>query len=83
MSKVVECRRSRVEAIAGRGVEGSPKGCRVPVSLPGVELNTEYSSANVGVHPLRFSKLELLSLGVWKVGLGNCPEVGVREGVGG
>ena len=43
---------------------------------------TEYSSANVGVQPLRFSKLELF-LGVSKVGLGNWAEVGVWVGVGG
>jgi hypothetical protein len=34
------------------------------VSLPGVELKTEYSSANVGVQPLRSSKLDLLFPGV-------------------
>ena len=53
------------------------------VSRPGVEWNTEYSSANVGVQPLRFSKLELF-FGVSKVGLvGNWPDVGVCVGVGG
>ncbi len=47
------------------------------------QVLTEYSSAKVGVHPPRFSKLELF-LGVWKaVGLGNWPEVGVCVGVGG
>ena len=48
-----------------------------------MELKTEYSSAKVGVQPLRFSKLELF-LGVSKaVGLGNWVEVGVWVGVGG
>lgn len=48
-----------------------------------MEWKTEYSSAKVGVQPLRFSKLELLFLGVSKAGLGNCPDVGVCVGVGG
>lgn len=43
---------------------------------------TEYSSAKVGVQPLRFSKLDLF-LGVSKVGLGNWADVGVWVGVGG
>lgn len=79
---MVERRRLWAEAVEGPGVELSTKLCCELVNLPGVELKTEYSSANVGVHPLRLSKFELF-LGVWKVGLGNCPDVGVCVGVGG
>jgi hypothetical protein len=53
----------RAEEVEGRGVDVSRNGFCDPVSRPGVELNTEYSSANVGVQPLRFSKFELF-LGV-------------------
>lgn len=67
-------------SVGGRGV--STKGF-CAVRRPGVALNTEYSSANVGVQPLRFSKLEVLFLGVWKVGLGKAADVGVFVGVGG
>jgi hypothetical protein len=68
--------------VGGCGVEMSMNDRWSPVSRPGVVLNTEYSSAKVGVQPLRFSKLELF-LGVSKVGLENWAEVGVWVGVGG
>jgi hypothetical protein len=64
-------------------VEASANECCEFINRPGVALNTEYSSAKVGVQPVRSSKLESLFLGVWKRGLGNCPDVGVCVGVGG
>jgi hypothetical protein len=63
MPPAVERFRFRVGEFEDCGVDVSRKGFCDPVSRPGVELNTEYSSANVGVQPLRFSKFELF-LGV-------------------
>ena len=74
--------RLRFKEGGGRGVV-SGNDEMLLVSLPGVELKTEYSSANVGVQPLRSSKLFLLFLGVWKSGLGRFADVGVLVGVGG
>lgn len=68
-----------LEDVDGRGVnvKVSTNGCC------GESLNTEYSSANIGVHPERLSKALLFTRGVSKVGLGKTRDVGVRVGVGG
>jgi hypothetical protein len=71
MSSLEDCCWLGVYAVSGPGVDTSAKEFWEFISRPGVELKTEYSSANVGVQPLRSSKLELLFLGVWKTGLGN------------
>jgi hypothetical protein len=71
----------------GYGVSGtkSPNRACEALKLPGVELNTEYSSANCGVHPDRSSpKLSpRFCRGVSRTALGNTADVGVGLGLGG
>jgi len=67
----------------GVGGPKSKKGVREPLRFPGVELKTEYSSANRGVQPLDSSRRPWLCLGVSKTGLEKTGVVGVRLGVGG
>jgi hypothetical protein len=72
-----------LEAVDGLGVDISVRWVPVLVSLPGVALKTEYSSANVGVHPVWPSNVGASARGVWKIGLEKTPDVGVCVGVGG
>jgi len=54
-----------------------------PRRFPGVELNTEYSSANLGVESAESSNVVRSSLGVCRTEAGKTAEVGVCLGVGG
>jgi hypothetical protein len=63
--------------------EKSTNGSEEPRRLPGVELKTEYSSANRGVQPPGSSKRAWVFFGVSKTGLAKTVDVGVCLGVGG
>ena len=53
-----------LEAVDGLGVDMSAMWLATLMRRPGVVLKTEYSSANVGVHPLWSSNVRASARGV-------------------